>query len=350
MLCDIQLLFENLKPFFQPTETRFLAKHYPTVFAKIQVKLQGFFLFLTEYLDMSVTGPRQDPVVLTPRLLLLLVSVSLYLENKGLPHVMGQMQDLVNHVRIAIDTASGGKKDALDELNIISFNAPDLAKRFRDSAHKVMGRYVQLQGGVVSNMLRKGVEVQASWLKMAEPRGVRPVVEIVVDEVTKMGREVEVVLGQAASLASSGAMSSSSGTAQSQRAHGRTTSTTAGTTSDLRRTNNLFDKREQVFAPPPDFTPASLMAAIIKIGLKTLYECIRLRTFGRNGYQQVQVDVYFLRGALAKVLGARAGQVGALLEECENSCAERCLEPTPMDTTVIAKLCEPKLEKKAQDV
>ena len=33
-----------------------------------------------------------------------------------------------------------------------------------------------------------------------------------------------------------------------------------------------------------------MLTAIIKLGLKTLLECVRLQTFGRYGLQQMQVD------------------------------------------------------------
>ena len=38
-----------------------------------------------------------------------------------------------------------------------------------------------------------------------------------------------------------------------------------------------------------------MLTGIIKISLKTLLECVRLRTFGRFGLQQVQVDCHFLQ-------------------------------------------------------
>ena len=38
------------------------------------------------------------------------------------------------------------------------------------------------------------------------------------------------------------------------------------------------------------FFKVSVLTAIIKLGLKTLLECVRLQTFGRYGLQQMQVD------------------------------------------------------------
>eukprot|EP01112_Ceratiomyxa_fruticulosa_P012023 TRINITY_DN3309_c0_g1_i1.p1 TRINITY_DN3309_c0_g1~~TRINITY_DN3309_c0_g1_i1.p1 ORF type:complete len:795 (-),score=178.23 TRINITY_DN3309_c0_g1_i1:42-2426(-) len=353
ILSEIQVLFENLKPFFERTESKFLAKHYSIIFIKIQVKLQGFFLFLTEYLDVSnpasQTPGQTADLKVTPRVLLLLVSVCLYLESRGLSHVMQQMQDLVNHVRLAIQGAGDKAKNSID-LNSVSFNAPDLAKRLKDSAQNLVWAYVQMQGKSVGFMFRQGIDTQPSWLKMKEPQSVRLVVGVVVQEVIKMGKEVDSILGGSSLTSSSGSSS-----ATVPRAQTRNSSSSAANLllADIKKTSSapslnssLFDKKVVVFARPADFSPSTLMASIIKIGLKTLAECIRLRTFGRNGYQQLQVDLHYLQLSLPKVLGTHQPQLDSLIDDCEKSCQERCIDPVPMEPLIIAKLCEAKMDKK----
>jgi len=356
ILSEIQVLFENLKPFFERNESKFLAKHYSIIFIKIQVKLQAFFLFLTEYLDLSnpVTQQAQTPMAdlkITPRLLLLLVSVCLYLESRGLSHVMQQMQDLVNHVRLAIAGAGDKAKNSID-LNSVSFNAPDLAKRLKDSAQNLVWSYVLMQGKTVGFMFRQGIDTQPSWLKMKEPQSVRLVVAVVVQEVSKMGKEVESILG---GLNIQNTSTQSSNSSNVPRAQTRNASGSAANLllADIKKTSSapslsssLFDKKVVVFVRPPDFSPSALMASIIKIGLKTLSECIRLRTFGRNGYQQLQVDLHYLQLSLPKVLGSHQLQLDTLIEECEKSCQERCFDPVPIEPFIITKLCEAKMEKK----
>jgi len=105
----------------------------------------------------------------------------------------------------------------------------------------------------------------------------------------------------------------------------------------------LFDKKVDVFGPL-DFSANSVLAGIVKIGLKTMLECVRLRTFGRNGYQQIQVDIHFMRIVLWSLLG-KNGPVDVLLSEVEQSVVERCTDPTPMEQPIIAKICEDKLQK-----
>ena len=40
---------------------------------------------------------------------------------------------------------------------------------------------------------------------------------------------------------------------------------------------------------PVEFSRTSILTGIVKITLKTLLECVRLKTFGKFGLQQLQV-------------------------------------------------------------
>ena len=39
----------------------------------------------------------------------------------------------------------------------------------------------------------------------------------------------------------------------------------------------------------------SVVTTIVKLGLKSLQEFVRLQTFNRSGFQQIQLDIQFLR-------------------------------------------------------
>jgi hypothetical protein len=60
---------------------------------------------------------------------------------------------------------------------------------------------------------------------------------------------------------------------------------------------NLFEKKVQIFGAVAG-DRESIMLGILKICLKSLQECVRLRTFSRNGYQQIQVDLYYVAHCL----------------------------------------------------
>ena len=87
------------------------------------------------------------------------------------------------------------------------------------------------------------------------------------------------------------------------------------------------------------FLQVSVLTGIIKISLKTLLECVRLRTFGRFGLQQVQVDCHFLQLYLWRFV-ADEELVHLLLDEVVASAALRCPDPVPMEPSVVEVICE----------
>jgi hypothetical protein len=52
----------------------------------------------------------------------------------------------------------------------------------------------------------------------------------------------------------------------------------------------MFNEKIEIFSPV-DFSRISILTGIVKIALKTLLECVRLRTFSRFGFQQMQVPI-----------------------------------------------------------
>eukprot|EP00061_Rhincodon_typus_P004038 g21605.t1 len=82
------------------------------------------------------------------------------------------------------------------------------------------------------------------------------------------------------------------------------------------------------------FHPVSVLTGIIKISLKTFLECVRLRSFGRYGLQQIQVDCQYLQLYLWRFVSDE-NLVHFLLDEIVASTAHRCLDPVTMEQSVI---------------
>lgn len=91
---------------------------------------------------------------------------------------------------------------------------------------------------------------------------------------------------------------------------------------------------------------AAMLQLVVKLMLKTLVEEIRLTTFSRAGFQQMQVDCSMLRWVLSSCV-EDDGDVLALLDEAFISCQERCLDCVPLEHAVIEALCEN--ERQAQE-
>ena len=79
---------------------------------------------------------------------------------------------------------------------------------------------------------------------------------------------------------------------------GRSSGWSLATTSQLNTSlasniQKMFNEKIEIFSPV-EFSRISILTGIVKIALKTLLECVRLRTFSRFGFQQMQVDTHYL--------------------------------------------------------
>lgn len=125
----------------------------------------------------------------------------------------------------------------------------------------------------------------------------------------------------------------------------------------------------------------SVVTAIVKLCLKSLQEFVRLHTFNRSGFQQVQLDILFLRTPFREIVEDEAAVDFLLDEVWRNSVhvvltfqicvmviqrlefllclfdffkffaqvivatAERCLDPIPLEPPILDKLIQAKLTK-----
>ncbi|EGC38671.1 hypothetical protein DICPUDRAFT_75733 [Dictyostelium purpureum] len=341
---DIIELFDNLKPFFLPTETKFLSTSYDTMFTKIQVKSQQFFLFLVnihflEYLDIINSTPNREQF--GSRFLLVLTSICLYIESKGITQVVQTMNDFVSIVK------QGTRK----ELNVFGFNAPDLCKRIKETAQAILTVFTRLSSQKLEKILKKGLESIPNWLVLKEPRDVRSVIDIYLEEIIKLQNEISKLLpmGSVASSGSNISVKSHSRTGSNNGNSGNNSNT--NTPDNIRRNSSstttnipsiLFEKKQEQV----DFNTYSVLISIIRISLKSFVESLRLKTFGTNGYHQIQIDLQFLRLSLYDIFGRNNTTFDNLLQDCENTIAERCTDPLPLQKPIITKIVETKMNKK----
>jgi len=124
----------------------------------------------------------------------------------------------------------------------------------------------------------------------------------------------------------------------SSNARPRKSKTKLGIENEIERDiEMLFQQKVQIFGAV-DFYKLSILTGIVKICLKTLVECIRLQTFSKNGFQQIQVDAYFVRITFKDYIDDE-GLLEHLLDVIINSAAERCLEPASLTQVVIETIC-----------
>ncbi|XP_077596604.1 vacuolar protein sorting-associated protein 51 homolog [Stigmatopora nigra] len=217
-----------------------------------------------------------------------------------------------------------------------------LCAEAREAAQKLLNHYVKVQGLIISQMLRKSVETR-DWVNTIEPRNVRAVMKRVVEDATSIDVQVGLLYEEGVRKAHSSDSSKRtfsvySSSRQQTRYAASYTPSAPMDTSLLSNIHKLFSERIDIFSSV-EFNKVSVMTGIIKISLKTFLECVRLRTFGRYGLQQIQVDCHYLQMYLWRFVSDE-NLVHFLLDEIVGSSAHRCLDPTPMEQSVIEVICE----------
>ncbi|KAF9301891.1 Vacuolar protein sorting-associated protein 51 [Mortierella antarctica] len=103
----------------------------------------------------------------------------------------------------------------------------------------------------------------------------------------------------------------------------------------LSNIDKLFSDRVEIFIRCQDLNRTGVMFGIIKILLKAWAESVRLKTFGRGGFQQVQVDAEFAKVWLWRFATADERLMYSLLEETQQTAYRRCIDPVPLDLTNV---------------
>jgi len=221
----------------------------------------------------------------------------------------------------------------LDQANLTSVNTA-----LANVSQALLDSYVQAQSAELSLMLRKSVEAR-DWLSTVEPRSVRAVMKRVVEDVTIIDEQVGQLYEEGQRKVRS---SDSSRTFGGHRSRSVFSSYNSSNLDSSLASNiqKLFSEKIDYFAP---VTPlkVSVLTGIIKLGLKTLLECVRLKTFGRYGLQQMQVDCHYLQLYLWRFVEDEA-VVHHLLDEVLGSALHRSLEQPPqlMEPSVVEVICD----------
>lgn len=216
--------------------------------------------------------------------------------------------------------------------------AAQLVQETGRTAQTLLDHFVRVQGLVVSQMLRKSVETR-DWLHTLEPRTVRAVMKRVVEDVTAVDVRVGQLYEEGARRQRSSDSSRRTYPYSGRAAHGCWGARWgAADHSLLSNIQKLFLEKIDIFTTV-EFSRVSVMTGIIKIGLKTFLECVRLKTFGRFGLQQVQVDTHYLQLYLWRFVSDE-NLVHVLLDEIVGSAIHRCLDPVLMEPSVVEVICE----------
>ncbi|KAI3773199.1 hypothetical protein L6452_04403 [Arctium lappa] len=228
-----------------------------------------------------------------------------------------------------------------------AFVPAEVRRTFRSAGEKFLQHYINMRTQRISVLLRKRLTTP-NWIKHKEPREVHMFVDLFLQELGAVGTEVKQILPQG--LPRKHSRTESNGSTSSSRSNtlrddklGR--STTNRARSQLLETHlaKLFKQKMEIFTKV-EHTQESVVMTIIKLCLKSLQEFVRLQTFNRSGFQQIQLDMQYLRPTLKGTAEDEAA-VEFLLDEVIVAAAERCLDPSPLEPAILDRLVHAKLAR-----
>lgn len=312
---------------FIDAQWSFRIKSYPKGLRCIEDIRENLVVGFLNYIASTMTSYSDTNLACPPNLLLVFSKMCLKMEQDG-----------VKEIILKVDKDYG--IDPIANSTLTHENS--LYVKMRNSAQILLDSYVRLQGLNISQMLRKSVETR-DWLNCLEPRSVRAVMKRVVEELmlieTVLSDLYESGTQTAASSDSSRKTHFSVSTSKAQYRSGWSNCTPANLEPMIvTNMHRLFSDKIDIFGSV-QFTKVSILTGIIKLSLKTLLECVRLRTFSKYGLQQVQVDTHYLQMNLWRFV-ADENAMHYLLDEILGSAVHRCFEATLMEPTAVSLICE----------
>jgi len=287
------------------------AKDVATLFQRVHIKVQQFFLYIETVLLKYLRADDSKKCTATRELPAVLLALG------GAARCIGETLVLfVRKVEQAFPLEEG--------LQLIIVD--DLRRRFDDLAERLLVRFILFEGVRLCNPLRVYLE-NGQWLRAKEPRNVGEGIMSFSQQLDRSSTIIRSFFSNACFVVST---------------------TQPSSTSQHRRQQSQIQQmmESEVCSGTVTFTADSVRSALVRTCLKTVQECVRLCSFNRSGFQQLQVDLRYLRRVISVFAASNSTTGGStsssedaklvlLLDGIENDAKERCNDPTPLDTTVI---------------
>ncbi|KAG0580912.1 hypothetical protein KC19_4G210000 [Ceratodon purpureus] len=307
-------------------------------FQELFTNLVDHFLFLCvrSVETSSLSDKAQSPQTVTPTLILLVSLLSVYLYQTAVPRIT----ELVG------TWFPGG--GAMGSDGRPAFVPSEICRFFSTTGERLLQQYVDIQARKLSVIVRKAVDTP-NWLKYKEPRDVRMFVDLLLQEVERLQAETQQLLPPGPHRThrrsdSSGSIGSSRSASLREDGH-RLVSSRSNARSQLleRDVARLFTEKVEIFTKL-EYNQPWVISTVVKMTLKTFEECVRLQTFNRSGYQQIQLDCHYLREPLQNLV-ENGTVVEIMLDEVCSAASERCQDPVPLETAILDRLVQMKKAK-----
>lgn len=229
--------------------------------------------------------------------------------------IIGKMSDNFDHMEEEIDKLSSNMEHIIQKSDYISVN---LSNKFRQlsklsNEHSKLERLqyasdlnnlVVSNGQSLSKILMDSFEDE-DWLTEHKPRHVRPVVIKIIEDLNGISEKLARYCEEGPHIELSG---------QHSLYH------SPPMNNNIKK---LFSERIEIFGPVK-FSRRTILFGIVKIVLRTMVECVRLKTFNRNGVHQLQIDAKYLQHELSRFVSDE-NVIFAILEESVTSAEIRSI-------------------------
>jgi len=267
-------------------------------------------------------------------LVLMLAQLCVYIEQTTIPKVTEEL---------ASSFSGGGARS-------YEYGPPfvpgEICRLYRSSGEKFLHHYINMKTQKISKLLNKRFTTPV-WIKHKEPREVNMFVDLLLLEFNGVVSEVKQILP---GLIRRHRHSDSTGSTTSSRSNpmredmlNRSNTNRARSQFLENHLAKLFEQKMEIFTKV-EYTQESVISTVLKLCLKSLQEFVRLQTFNRSGFQQIQLDMEFLKSSLKEFVDDEAA-ISFLLKEVNNAAHERCLDPIPLEPPILDKLINAKLAK-----
>ncbi len=313
---SISSFLDNLQPMVDPKWT--IGRDPLSVVRQIAVKLAGLFTGVASH---ALGVPSKEHMLLMSGLCVLLEQHAVPMAKEGLA---------------GLAVLSQSHPSAIDP----QFRASELVSILHSAANTLLQGYLTSCSSRLAKLMTRSIDA-GNWMssELASVRRPRLVVSVLVEDLTSLHNVMNELFASSNKPTAATAVASATGSAPSRAnsALPKPASSYGISTDEMRV---LFNERVRVYTPA-EFSSSSVVFCVSKVLVKSWIENIRTRVLCKNALHQMQVDAYVLKTALGKMLsGEQLRSVESLLEQVERSSEDRCVEPVPLEQSVLKQIAQ----------
>ena len=288
-----------------------------------------------ESIDGSQTSSELvDPSSFDPLFALACARTAAFVRDEGVDAVATQL-DLCFPPREREPDAAraiGTSPVQRDELSEPESAAEISRARADEAALFLAAAFARARGDAAAAMLRRTMRT-VDWAEAREPRDVRPVADVLLEEMARVDAEAGAILST--SFSETGYLVWDKNAGVSEPSVPTLAGSEVGT-----------DSHGRGFVPR-SCARAAVTVSVVRFVLRAFSEMLSATPrFSRGGFHQTELDLAFLkprlvaRGAAASPADAKA--VDDLLSECVAAAAARTVDPAPLDSAIVARILDAK--------